>query len=419
MPPRLTPPSFSRMSQLRLYLVLISVILTIMIIGIFAYLYHLTESAMSLRLQDQARSYTDLLNHTKAWNLDLGGVYALKRENDPIQRYLESFGIDPAIRSSDGKTYTVKNHAIMLSEISRLSERSQGVSFRLVALDPIDPRNRPDPLEREALTAFSRGARSYARLLADGSPQSYRMLTPLIADESCFSCHPQKRRGDVIGAISLTIPAADVISQTRTTRTALVAGASGILAALLTIVYILTWRLSNQLDAVNLRLHRQATTDELTGLMNRRQIMRRLEEEFSRSGRMGEPLSLIICDIDHFKRINDTCGHQFGDLILTRVSELMQATVRDYDLVGRIGGEEFLVVTPSTVLEDAQAIAERIRERVASDRMGNENRMVHVTISAGISTMNQDDESLESMIRRADDALYRAKHEGRNRVATE
>lgn len=416
---RLIPPSFSRMSQLRLYLVLISVVLTLMIIGIFAYLYHLTETAMDLRLKDQASSYTDLLNHTKAWNLALGGVYALKQENDPIPRYLESFGIDPAIRSADGKIYTVKNHAIMLSEISRQSERSLGASFRLVALEPIDPRNSPDPLEQEALSAFSRGERTYSRLLADTSPQTYRMLTPLIADGSCSSCHPGKKRGEVIGAISLTIPAADVIGQIRTTRTALVTGAAGILTALLTIVYILTWRLSNQLDAVNLKLHRQATTDELTGLMNRRKIMRRLEEEFSRSSRVGEPLSLIIFDIDHFKRINDSCGHQFGDMILTRVSELMQATVRDYDLVGRIGGEEFLVVTPSTSLEDALAIAERIRERIASERIGNESRMVHVTISGGISTMNQREESLEAMIRRADDALYRAKNGGRNRVITE
>jgi len=411
------PRSIARLNQFRVFLVLLSIILSLLVFSIFGYLYDLTGKTMERRLVDQAVSYADLLEQTKLWNYTLGGLYALKQENDPVPGYLESFGIDPEIRTIDGKMYTVKNHAIMLSEISRLSARSHGVTFRLVALEPIDPRNRPDSFETGGLRALASGENRYAQLT--GHPARFRFLTPLVADQSCLSCHPARRSGDLIGAISISIPAERLIAENRGTRKLLLLGGAGILGSILLIVFFLTWRLANQLDEVNYRLHKQASTDELTGVRNRRRIMRRLEEEFSRSTRGGDPLSLIVFDIDHFKRINDTHGHQFGDLVLKRVARLMEETVRTYDLVGRIGGEEFLVVTPSTTLEEASAIAERIREAIEQERIGDDIRMVHVTVSAGVSTMNRDEDSMDAMIRRADDALYCAKNAGRNRVVTQ
>lgn len=414
---RALPRSISRFGQIKVYLVLLSILISVVVVATFLYLANRTDKAMKQRLQDQAESYADLLQHTKSWNYALGGVYALKQEGDPTLRYLQSFGIDPEIRSVDGRIYTVKNHAIMLSEISRLSAHSHGVTFRLVSPDPIDPRNRPDPFDTEAFRAFSTGERRHAAILDD--PLRYRFLTPLFADESCLQCHQAKRPGELIGAISISIPAGEIVARNRLTRKILLLGGVGILGAILLVVFVLTWRLADQLDEINYRLHKQATTDELTGLRNRRRILRRLEEEFSRSGRVGTPLSLIVFDIDHFKRINDTHGHQFGDLVLKRIAQLMQETVRPYDLVGRIGGEEFLVVTPSTTLDEATAIAERIRELTERERIGDENRVIHVTVSAGVSTMNQDEDSMEALIKRADDALYRAKNGGRNQVATQ
>jgi len=160
-----------------------------------------------------------------------------------------------------------------------------------------------------------------------------------------------------------------------------------------------------------------ALTDELTGLNNRRQVLARLEEEFQRATRLGESICLIYLDIDHFKNINDTYGHPFGDLVLTRIAERMQSCVRLYDIVGRVGGEEFLIVAPATPTDEALSLAERIIAAIRQETITETTVRVTVTASAGVSVIHRDDTGIDDLLRRADQALYRAKSEGRNRVA--
>ncbi|MGQ9830975.1 MAG: diguanylate cyclase, partial [Thermochromatium sp.] len=168
------------------------------------------------------------------------------------------------------------------------------------------------------------------------------------------------------------------------------------------------------------RLCRQAVFDDLTGIPNRRFFIEQLAHEFKRGRREQVPLSLLICDIDDFKGYNDTFGHQAGDRCLRAVADLLRASLqRGSDFCARYGGEEFVVVLPNTTLKGALRVAERIRAAVADLGMWHPaSPRGIVTISIGVAEVSGDahDPDHESLLRRADEALYRAKEHGRNRV---
>ena len=161
-----------------------------------------------------------------------------------------------------------------------------------------------------------------------------------------------------------------------------------------------------------------AVTDPLTGLNNRRYLDTHLQTLFDRSKRRGRPLSVIIADIDHFKAVNDTYGHEGGDDILKDFARRVRGTVRGADLACRIGGEEFVIAMPDTTDEIAEQVAERLRAAVAGEafRIGATEQEVNVTASIGIASLEASDSDASSLLRRADKALYAAKDGGRNRV---
>lgn len=162
------------------------------------------------------------------------------------------------------------------------------------------------------------------------------------------------------------------------------------------------------------QLEKLASTDSLTGLENRRSIMNFAEQERSRSIRYKHPFSILIIDIDFFKKVNDNYGHQIGDNILLGVSKILMNTCRQSDHVGRYGGEEFLVILPETHHKHAADLAERIRLNVESEKFEID---MPITCSIGTAVMI-DNESLSSLIKHADDAVYSAKKNGRNTVVS-
>lgn len=167
----------------------------------------------------------------------------------------------------------------------------------------------------------------------------------------------------------------------------------------------------------NLKLEYQATHDTLTELLNRRAVFDVLKREISRGRRSEESISVMLADLDHFKNVNDTYGHQAGDTVLMRVSKILLECIRPYDSVGRIGGEEFLIVLPGCTTTDGLVVAERIRNAVGAEKMQIDDHSIAVSISIGIatSTTNRLIEH-DALIRAADKALYKAKNEGRNTV---
>ncbi len=165
------------------------------------------------------------------------------------------------------------------------------------------------------------------------------------------------------------------------------------------------------------RLEDLARTDALTGLMNRRAGEERAEAEVARSMRHGAPLTLLMVDVDHFKRVNDSCGHLVGDEVLQAVARALLCTARSTDVVARMGGEEFMVLAPHTTEEGASVLAERVRGAVEAMPMQCSGAARTITVSVGVGVWCCETTTLRELWRRADAALYAAKREGRNRVA--
>lgn len=170
---------------------------------------------------------------------------------------------------------------------------------------------------------------------------------------------------------------------------------------------------TQELEETNRQMQRLAITDVLTGLYNRMRTDEALDAEIERQKRYPSPLSLILMDIDHFKAVNDGHGHNKGDEILIEVAHLLSQRVRRTDCLGRWGGEEFLLVCPNTSLESARQLADELRRAVGYQDFGVG---VDVTMSLGVAQY-ADGDSRESLLERADAAMYNAKQEGRNRVS--
>jgi diguanylate cyclase (GGDEF)-like protein/PAS domain S-box-containing protein len=174
-----------------------------------------------------------------------------------------------------------------------------------------------------------------------------------------------------------------------------------------------------ELHKANRRLKELATTDELTGLWNRRWFVGMLEREVQRRRRKGTGLALVMVDIDHFKATNDTYGHAFGDVVLARTARTLKAEARATDIVARYGGEEFVILMPDTTQSEALVAAERIRQKVAEHSVAIGSQAVTVTVSAGVSTgEGVADLTPDILMRLADEGLYEAKRTGRNRTCS-
>lgn len=178
-----------------------------------------------------------------------------------------------------------------------------------------------------------------------------------------------------------------------------------------------------QLDAAAAELRRQkeaaellARTDELTGLANRRAFYEAANHEIQRASRYGVPLTLVLTDLDHFKSINDSYGHHVGDVVLQAFARTLNASIREVDLAGRWGGEEFVILMPDTSLGETLRVAERMRLTVAGAPMRAGKHSFGYTASFGVATFSADTPTLDALLSRADEALYRAKAHGRNRI---
>lgn len=165
-------------------------------------------------------------------------------------------------------------------------------------------------------------------------------------------------------------------------------------------------------------LRDMASKDPLTGIYNRRSFMELARQLLSRSNRYGEPMAFLVLDVDHFKQVNDTWGHAAGDDALRQVASSCAGVLREYDILGRLGGEEFIVAVPGAGGEEAAAVGERLRRAVARVAMPMESgETLRLTVSVGVCAVAVGHENIETAINRADLALYRAKRDGRDRVA--
>lgn len=188
-------------------------------------------------------------------------------------------------------------------------------------------------------------------------------------------------------------------------------------AALVWVTALMALRHLHVGNRLRKQLRELAATDPLTGLYNRRHLFELLHRELRRYERYRETFALILIDADHFKRINDTYGHAVGDTTLRFIAETCLKSVRETDVVGRFGGEEFLILLPHTATDDAVLVAERIRRFMHDPDARPNDDAVPVTLSIGVAEAGPDTETFDSILKAADDALYAAKRGGRDRVS--
>lgn len=182
-----------------------------------------------------------------------------------------------------------------------------------------------------------------------------------------------------------------------------------VLIALITSTYFYRFlsKMLKQLETSGMR-------DGLTGLLNKQALSEMIAKEIHQAHRIKRPLSLAIVDIDHFKKVNDVYGHMAGDEVLKMLAKLLKSNCRDYDITGRFGGEEFILVFPDTPLSAAAAVAERIRQETAAASFSFEKKSIQITVSIGLAQWQEG--SVEDLIHQADEKMYVSKRNGRNRV---
>jgi diguanylate cyclase (GGDEF)-like protein len=171
-----------------------------------------------------------------------------------------------------------------------------------------------------------------------------------------------------------------------------------------------------KVQLLNVELGKLVVTDTLTQINNRRYFMQRGTEEILRENRSNQPLVLLMMDLDEFKKVNDSHGHAVGDLVLQHVARVLSSNVREIDILGRLGGEEFAVLSPNTSLKDAVILAERMRQSIENTPIVISGQSLMVTVSIGAAEFREEMTSISALLRNADAAMYQAKHSGRNCV---
>ncbi len=404
------------LKEIRVFLITLIVITIVSAGALFVVLYMKANAVLESTMKEEAAAYFSLLVKARAWNALHGGVYVEKKDGVESNAFLEKVGIKPDIKCEDGRVFTLRNPSSMTREISELM-KTEGMWFHMTSLKPVNPQNKPDSFEKKALEAIEGGSQEVVGIERNGPNPMFRFMGPLYYEQSCSRCHEKQgyREGSLRGGISINIPIARLDSVVRENR--LIVGSLTIVAVglLLSIVSIMVSRLATRLDRTQRVLKEATITDELTGVRNRRYIMERLKEEFERAKRQHTPLGLIVLDIDHFKSINDTFGHLFGDTVLRMVAVQMRMTLRKYEVLARTGGEEFLIISPDSNIEGIVHIAERVLNVVRDNKIVDRGRQISVTVSAG-ATMLRETDTVDTFLSRADDALYQAKNRGRDRV---
>ncbi|MCG8633190.1 MAG: diguanylate cyclase [Desulfobacterales bacterium] len=411
----------------RLFMINISLIIILFLSGIFLGFVLTTNRIIKDQMYSTARSHFRNIVLTRRWNADHGGVYVEKRAGVVSNPYLEN----PDITTVDGKVYTKKNPALMTREISEYAREAGDFIYHITSLNPLNPDNRPDDFEKNALEMFEGGSREFTEKKQVGGKTIFRYMAPLYVEKACLSCHGKQmyKIGDVRGGISVTFDISNIQKDLKINKILIGVASLITVSILIAIFYFMVSRVARKLRSAHRTIELMAITDDLTRLYNRRYFYTCLGRELTRAQRYGRSISLLMLDIDHFKRVNDNYGHKAGDLVLRGVADMVKVINRKTDVVARYGGEEFTVILPEADIGAAVECAEKIRQEVEAYIFRVQNgQVLQVTVSIGVSSINFFDKKMQipvgeqmenysaDIVEMVDQALYEAKESGRNRV---
>lgn len=415
----------------RIFLVSLTMIILVLFSGIFLGVALRNTTLVKDVIVERAQALFQQIVLTRRWAAEYGGVYVKKRPGVESNPWL----IHPDLEAADGSMLTLRNPALITREISEFADRQDGYRFSITSLKPLNPGNAADDFERRSLRSFETGQTEAWETVDGPEGKEFRYMGALKTEASCLACHAVQgyKEGEIRGGISVSFEVGSVERELARNVVFIIVSAVAVTALTLALVFMFVLKLRHELDRVREELARAASTDALTGLFNRGYTMDRMKQEIEKAVRSGTDLACAILDADDFKSVNDTDGHPAGDLALKTIAGSLQANARTYDIVGRYGGEEFLVVFPGESASAALVACERMRESAAKATAAVMPRGQAVTVSIGLSDLSsilasqaagqqsQNKKSgmslelAETILHDSDAALYQSKSAGKNR----
>lgn len=371
--------------------------------------------------------------HFRKWVASHGGVYVVPSEKTPPNPYIKLPERD--VVTTTGKKLTLMNPAYALRELQNSSRDDTGVRSHITSLKLLNPANVADEWESAALMSFEQGREEAMEVTQAGGQPHLRLMRPFVVESDCLKCHEQQgyKLGDIRGGISADVPLKAYQANARKLDSAQMISHGLIWLIGLTglgVAYRRERYFDNERNQMEEHVRQLAFYDMLTKLPNRRLLIDRLAQSRAASKRSGCYGALLFIDLDNFKSLNDTHGHEAGDMLLVEVANRLKGCVREMDTVARWGGDEFVVILGKLSTDKAESMTQA---RIVADKIlvalsvpyrltitGAEQAEVAVehncTASMGVVAFNNHGGSVDDLLRWADTAMYQAKEAGRSLI---